>query len=110
MSNDEESDSFLPSLTEPNIQLGLSVATLVIGAPLFWLFTEEIVYGFTTRIELLGIYVSAVLTLALITVYIEIAKRERIQSREAERQANLQEKQAQFQGTQIELQKEITEL
>lgn len=72
----------------------------------FWLLTGRFDYWFTARIDLLSLFVSGVLTIALIGVYAEIAKRERIQSREAERQADIQEDQAAIQEEQTVLQEQ----
>lgn len=100
----EQGQEFLRHLRKPNIQLVLFLVTFSIISLIFWFITGQYNYQFTVRVELLGIFMSAILTIALIGVYVEIAKRERIQSQEAGRQADIQEEQAQIQGEQTELQ------
>jgi hypothetical protein len=110
MSKEEQSQGFLRYLKKPNIQLVLFLVSFGISSLIFWSITGGYDYWFSARMELLGIFVSTVLTIALIGVYIEIAKRERIQSQEAERQADIQEEQTQIQEEQTELQEQQTNL
>lgn len=74
--------------------------TLISVFLILWLIADGFTPDLKNRLELFGILVNSLLTIVLILVYSDIAKREKAQSDEAERLADLQSDQIRFQKDQ----------
>lgn len=106
----EHSDGDSNSLPSPGTLVLLLLIALILGTPAAWILLARSGYNLRIRGEFLGIYVNSILTIGLILIYADIAIRERIQSEEAERQADFEEDQTRFLGTQVDIQKRVADI
>ena len=110
MDEEQQSNRYLEFIVNTTFQVGVLIGILTIVVLLFWVITGRLGYPFSTRVDLSGIFVSAILTLVLIAVYGDIAKRERIQSQEVGRQADILAEQVQIHEEQVDLQEQQIKL